>query len=137
MDTFTRNYLIALGVIVLAVAILWFASREGGVGDLNTVLRDDPLVAAYPYTFRARSVKDGVAEMYTPRSAELSAVRFVGMIRPDLAGLTPDAPEMVEAQMELARVQQRAREVVLAQPGIDSVTWVPDERWYEQRGVIP
>lgn len=135
MDRFTRNYLLGLGALVLLGAVWWVASLDYRAGSLSAMLQDDPVVGAYPYAFRVRAVSNGVAEMYTPRSAELPAVRFIGMLYPDLAGLPPDHPEMVGAQQELARVQERARELVLAQSDIDQVRWLPDRGWYEKRGV--
>lgn len=137
MDRFTRNYLVVLGVLVLLGGLYWFASQDREAGALNAVLRADPLVSAYHYPFRVQSVSNGVARMYTPRSAELSAVRFLAIAFPSLEGAAPDDPRMVQAQQELARVQEHARSLVLAQPDVESVRWIPDLDWYERRGVVP
>lgn len=137
MDRFTRNYLIVIGAVVLGVAAAWYAGQDHSSGSLNAMLRQDPTVREYPYAFRVKSVRNGVAEIYTPRSAELSALRFVAILDPELEGLPPDDPRVVAAQKELARVQQHVRELVLADPDIDRVSWVSDRDWYERRGIVP
>ena len=137
MDRFTRQYLVGLGILLAMGIAGWAVSLDFRAAGLNDLLREDPLVADYPYPFRVQSVKNGIAAMYTPRSASMPAVRFLAMLRPDLAGHSPDDPVMVVAQQQLARVQARAKELVIAEPDIDDVRWVPDISWYERRGVTP
>jgi len=136
MDRFTRNYLIGLGVIALLGAAWWLTTLDFRAGELNRILDDDPLVAGYVYQFRVRSVQNGVAEMYTPRSAEVSAMRFLGLVRPELKRLGSEDAEMIAAEQELARVQAHARSLILEQPDVDRVRWVLDRGWYEGRGVV-
>lgn len=137
MDRFARNYVIGLGLVVLAGVAWWLASLDYRARSLNAVLADDPVVAAYAYQFRVRSVEDGVASMYTPRSAAVPVQRFFAVVHPALAGRAPGDPEFVAAEQELARVQAHARSRVLEQPGIREVRWVLDRAWYEQRGIAP
>jgi len=136
MDRFTRNYLIGLGVVALLGAAWWLTTLDFRAGELNRMLDDDPVVAGYLYQFRVRSVQNGVAEMLTPRSAEVSAIRFLGLARPELNRFDSQDPEMIAAEQELARVQARARSLVLDQPDVERVRWVLDRSWYESRGVI-
>lgn len=137
MDEFTRRYARGLAAFVVVGIIGWAVSLDYRAVSLNDLLTDDPLLAAYPYPFRVRAVHDGVAELYTPRSAALPAVRFLGLLQPSLATLAPDDPAMVAAQQQLARVQQHAKAVVEAQSDIDAVRWVDDLAWYERRGIVP
>jgi hypothetical protein len=44
---------------------------------------------------------------------------------------------LIAAEQQLAAVQGRARELLLAQPAIREVRWVLDRDWYLQRGVKP
>jgi len=135
MDRFTRNYLIGLGVLVAAGLLWWLSSLDFLAGNLNGRLQEDPLVAGYAYPFRVRSVDDGIAQVYTPRTASMPATRFLAVIRPELARLAPDHPDVVAAEQRLAEVQARARSVVMEHPDVREVRWVLDRQWYESRGV--
>jgi len=137
VDDFTRRYVRGLVAFLVIGVLGWAVSLDYRAASLNDLLADDPLLAAYPYPFRVRAVHDGVAELYTPRSAALPAVRFLALLQPSLAASAPDDPAMVAAQQQLARVQQHAKALVEAQSDIDAVRWVDDLAWYERRGVVP
>jgi hypothetical protein len=74
VNRFTRNYAIGLGVVVaITIAMGWLLARlDLGASSLDAMLAKDPVVSSYAYPLRARSVEDGVAFMYTPRSAASS-----------------------------------------------------------------
>jgi hypothetical protein len=74
--------------------------------------------------------------MSSPRSTSLPAVRFLGIIKPDLARKSDQDPEMIAAQKELGALQSRVRELVLSRPDIDQVRWQLDEQWYANRGIF-
>ena len=65
----------------------------------------------------------------------MSVLRFLEIIRPDLNVDQPDSPPVIAAQKELARVQYRAREIVMSHPQIDDVRWQLDRQWYLRHGV--
>jgi hypothetical protein len=67
----------------------------------------------------------------------MPAVRFLGIVRPELANRREDDPAVIAAQQHLAAVQGRARDLLLAQPEVDEVQWVLDREWYRQRGIAP
>lgn len=136
MDSFTRNYSIALGVIVVAVLAWWIsASFNPRVGDLNDVLAADPDLSGYPYRFRVVDYADGVAVVSTPRSFDVPAMRFLEIIKPEVAGKAQDDPAMLAAQQELIEHQKRAQALMLGQPDVERVDWRLDVRWLADHGV--
>ena len=67
----------------------------------------------------------------------MPAVRFLGIVRPELANRREDDPAVIAAQQHLAAVQGRARDLLLVQPEVHEVHWVLDRDWYRQRGIAP
>jgi hypothetical protein len=138
MDRFTRNYLIVFGAVVGGLVLWWgIANWQPQVWRLNGLLDDEPTLAAFSYRFRVLELVDGVASVTTPRTAEMPAARFLGILRPELAGRREDDAALIAAERQLAAVQGRARELLLAQPDVREVRWVLDRDWYLQRGVKP
>jgi hypothetical protein len=136
MDSFTRNYSIALGVIVVGLVVWWFsASWNPRVADLNEVLEGDPDLASYVYPFRVVDYEDGVAVLSTPRSFKVPAMRFLEIVKPELAGKAQDDPAMIAAQQELIEHQKRAQTLILGQPEVERVDWRLDVRWLADHGV--
>ncbi|MBV5273318.1 MAG: hypothetical protein JZU52_06640 [Lamprocystis purpurea] len=136
MDRFTRNYSVVLGIIVIAVFVMWMRSTwQPRVWEINQVLESDPAVSDYPYQFRVLSLENGVATISTPRSAAFPAIQFLPIVYPELAGLSDDHPAMVKAQQSLVDHQKRAMEVVEALPDVKSVTWGLDVQWLADHGV--
>jgi hypothetical protein len=136
MDRFTRNYLIILGSIAAIIIIAWLATLSPRVWELNGLLEDDPQLSAYPYRFEVLSLDNGVATLTTPRSPQVPAVRFLGILYPQLANRRDNDPDVIAAQKELAEHQGRAKELILAQPDVDRVQWQIDTAWYAEHGVV-
>jgi hypothetical protein len=136
MDRFTRNYLIILGTIVAIVLIAWLASLNPRVWELNDLLEEDPQLSRYPYQFEVLSLDNGVATLTTPRSPQVPAVRFLGILYPQLANKQANNPDVIAAQKELADHQARAKELILAQPDVSRVRWQIDRTWYTEHGVM-
>jgi hypothetical protein len=136
MDSFTRNYSIALGVIVVAALAWWIStSFNPRVGELNDVLAADQDLSSYPYRFRVVDYDDGVVVLSTPRSFDVPAMRFLEIIKPELAGKAQDDPSMLAAQQELIEHQKRAQGLMLGQAEVDRVDWELDVRWLADHGV--
>ena len=136
MDSFTRNYSIGLAAVALALLGLWLYSIwTPRVWEINAQLEADPVVAAYPYRFRVRSLSDGVAVLSTPRSFELPAFSFLPILYPELVNLAQDDPRMIAAQQRLIDAQKRALGLVQSQPDVRSVRWELDVRWLADHGV--
>jgi hypothetical protein len=136
MDRFTRNYSLLLGAILIAVLFFWAKSTwKPEVWNLGEVLTSDPQLADYPYQFRLRDFRDGVAVISTPRSPDFPAYSFLQVIHPKLAGKAQDDPEMIAAQQDLIDHQKRAMGLMLAQPGVKSVDWELDVKWLADHGI--
>ncbi|WP_295449316.1 hypothetical protein [uncultured Thiodictyon sp.] len=138
MDRFTRNYSLGLGLIVLAALALWGHSTwQPRVWEINQLLVADPLVANYPYQFRAVSMDNGVVTLLTPRSSAVPAYQFVQIIHPELAGKAQDDPGMIKAQADLVNSQRRVMDLVGALPDVKKIAWTLDLRWLADHGVQP
>lgn len=136
MDSFTRNYSIGLAALALALIGLWiYSSWSPRVGELNALLEAQPAIADYPYPFRVRSLKDGVATISTPRSFEIPAVRFLAILHPELANAAQDDPRMIAAQQRLIDAQKLAMVLIGAQPDVQRVSWELDVRWLADHGI--
>ncbi|EXJ14369.1 hypothetical protein [Imhoffiella purpurea] len=136
MDRFTRNYSIALAVLVgLALVFGIKSTWQPKAWNLDKILTSDEILADYPYQFRLRSLENGVATISTPRSFDIPAMRFLEIIHPNLAGLAQDDPKMVAAQQELIDHQKRAMGLMLAQPQVQTVDWELDTQWLADHGV--
>jgi hypothetical protein len=136
MDRFTRNYVIILGAVVTLIGIAWLASLNPRVWELNELLEQDPPLRAYPYRFEVLSLDGGTATLTTPRSSQVPAVRFLGIIYPQLANRQENDPDVIDAQKALAEHQARAKELVLSQPDVSRVQWQIDTAWYASHGIM-
>ncbi len=138
MDSFTRNYSILLGAIVFGLLAWWLSSIwQPRVWEINEGLESDPELSAYVYQFRVVDLDNGVAILSTPRSFDVPAMRFLEIVRPDLAGKAQDDPAMIAAQQDLIDHQKRAQGLVMAQPDVRRVDWRLDVKWLADHGVYP
>jgi hypothetical protein len=136
MDKFTRNYSLLLGLILVVALGFWIKSAwQPRVWELNDLLKSDATLADYPYQFRLRSLKDGVAILSTPRNRDVPAYRFLQIIHPELAGKDQNDPAMVKAQQGLIKHQKHAQVLMLGQPDVERVDWVLDVKWLADHGV--
>jgi hypothetical protein len=135
MDQFTRRYLFILGTVAVAVSIFWVSNLDSRVGALNDILEADKQLASYPYQFRVISLDKSVANMTSPRSAQMSAIQGLRVMFPQLEGKSAVSPEMIEAQKRLANMQSRAAGLIKAEEDVRSVRWKLDERWLSRNGV--
>jgi hypothetical protein len=135
LDRGTRIYMVILLLVVLG--LLFMALYEAPeVRHLNTLLEEDAELASFPYQFRVVAVRNGIATMHTPRSADVPVVRVIGILYPHLAGRSADSPDFRKAQLELARIQKRAKQIVISDPTIKRVHWTLDRDWLSGHGVI-
>ena len=134
MDQFTRRYLYILTAVAVAALLLWFSGRDAQVGALNDLLAADEQIASFPYQFRGLCLANGGAEMTSPRSARMSAIRSLRIMFPELQDKSAVSPEMMAAQERLANVQSRAAALVQAQEDVQRVQWTLDERWLSRHG---
>jgi len=133
MDRFTRNYSIVLAVLVIAL-FAWAFHENPEISNLNRLLEADQELASYPYSFRVLELENGTAILGSPRSVEFPVYRALGVLFPHLAGHSPGDPELMKAQQKLARMQQKARAIVMKSPGVRHVEWRLDKNWLTMRG---
>ncbi|MBL3601096.1 MAG: glutamate-ammonia-ligase adenylyltransferase [gamma proteobacterium endosymbiont of Lamellibrachia anaximandri] len=135
MDRGTRNYAIGLGIFVLGLLVL-FLYEDPKASDLNDLLEEDAEISAFPYAFRVLRISNGIAVMSSPRSTEVPVARVLGILFPRVAGKSPASAEFQKVQKNLAKVQTKARDLVVADPEIKRVHWELDRAWLSGHGVI-
>lgn len=138
MDSFTRNYSILLGAILLGLLAWWLSSIwQPRVWEINEMLESDPKLSAYAYQFRVVDFDNGLAILSTPRSFDMPALRFLEIVQPGLTGKAQDDPAMIAAQQDLIAHQKRAQGLVQALPDVQRVDWRLDVKWLADHGVHP
>ncbi len=135
LDNFTRKYLYGLATLAVIAFVLWLSSLDFRVSEINDLLEADAELAAYPYPFRVMSLEDGVAQVSSPRSAQLSAIQSLRVMFPELQQKDAVSDEMMAAQEALASMQARAGQLVKSQTDVNSIRWVLDKQWLSSHGV--
>jgi len=135
LDNFTRKYLYGLAGLALVAFVLWLSSLDFRVSEINELLEADAELAAYPFPFRVISLEDGVAQVSSPRSAQLSAIQSLRVMFPALQQQDAVSDEMMAAQEALARVQSHAAKLVKSQEDVSRIRWVLDKQWLAGHGV--
>jgi hypothetical protein len=136
LDRGTKIYAGVLGGILLIGIVAWLFSLDFRLGEIDEMLQQDSEIGAYAYKFRALEISGKTAVMSSPRSTSTPAVRFLAMIKPNLANKSEQDPEVIAAQKELGALQSKVRELVLRRPDIDNVRWRLDKEWYANRGIV-
>jgi hypothetical protein len=128
---------ITLVVIALIALLLVFYGRNlvPRIWEMNAMLREDPVLAAYPYEFRVVNFLNGIAAVTRPYTDALGPKLFLTHIQPALAGLGSDDPAMHSAEQALKEHEYRAIQLLLDQPDVDSVIWYLDQAWYTRNKV--
>jgi hypothetical protein len=127
-----------LVVIALLVALDWAIRRpDAQTRGLNEILEAQASVQLknYPYTFHVLRVEGDTAVMSTPRNFDSPAFRMLGVLYPDINVKDANNPAFVAVQQLLGKVQDEAKDIVLAQPGIRNIRWELDRDWLRQRGI--
>jgi len=128
-------------ILIFAVAAYvldWFIQRpDSRTRELNDAIATEASDALkqYPYSFHVLRVEGKKAVMATPRSSQVSVGKAISIIYPDINVLNTDDPAFIQAQKELAGLQFEAKDIVLRQPGIETVVWEIDRRWLGSHGV--
>jgi hypothetical protein len=129
-----RVALAAIAVIVLLL-LLYGGNLTPRVWQMNAMLRDDPVLAAYPYEFRVVNYLNGTASLTRPYTDASGPMVFLAKINPALAGLGSDDPAIRSAERTLKEHEYRAIGLLLDQPDVDSVNWWLDRAWYTRNNV--
>ncbi|CAA0121223.1 Uncharacterised protein [Halioglobus japonicus] len=135
LDDFTKRYLVGLLVIAVLGFAWWFSGWDRRIGQLNAILEADEELSAYPYQFKVLSLEDGVAEISSPRSAEVPVIKFLRIVFPQLRDSSVTDESVMAAQDELVTVQSRAGKLVSDEEDVKSIRWSLDRQWYESQGM--
>jgi Cu/Ag efflux protein CusF len=73
--------------------------------------------------------------MSSPRSAQVSVLKFLSIVKPELRNMDSDSPEVIAAQKELAKLQSKAKKIILMQADVNQVVWRIDKSWFASYGV--
>jgi len=125
-------FLITLATVLLAY---WALNYDPRVSELNDLLSQETELSRYPYQFKVIELDKGTAVMSSPRSPQVSVLKFLSIIKPELRRKNPDSPEVIAAQKELAHHQQKAKKMVLSQPDVNQVRWELDKGWFAGYGI--
>ncbi|MEM6604911.1 MAG: hypothetical protein AAF671_04070 [Pseudomonadota bacterium] len=135
-DRFAKIYLAVLLTLISLGLLYYWLSRDEQVAALNSELNANPQLHAYAFRFKVIEIVDRVAVVSSPLQPGLSVVHFVRAVYPTLQAAPIDDPGVMAAQMELSSMQQLAEDLLLSNPGIDTVRWQLDELWYKHNGVF-
>ena len=135
LDRFTRIYLVALSIVAVAGIAWWLSTWDSRVSQMNKTLATDVELASYPYQFRVLSLENGIAEISSPRSAEVPVIQFLRIINPEFKNNSVTDEPVMTAQDKLARLQARAGKLVSEMDEVDSIRWTIDRKWYASNGV--
>jgi hypothetical protein len=135
LDRFTRTYLVVLTVIAVAGIAWWLSTWDSRLSQMNKILASDAQLAGYPYQFKVISLENGVAEISSPRSAEVPVIQFLRIIHPEFNNSSVVDESVMAAQDELARMQSHAGKLVSDMDEVDSIRWTIDRKWYASNGV--
>ncbi|MCG2577993.1 hypothetical protein LZ012_13435 [Dechloromonas sp. XY25] len=125
-------------VVVLLAALDWAIQRpDPRTRELNGALeaQASPKLRDYPYQFHVLRVEGDTAVMATPRNFDVPAFRMLGVLYPDINVKDANNPAFIAVERLLGQVQDEARNIVLAQPGISQVRWELDRAWLHRKGI--
>lgn len=124
--------------IALLVAIDWAIQRpDPRTRELNRALatQASQKLRDYPYPFHVIRVEGDTAVMGTPRNFDVPAFRMLGVLYPDINVKDANNPAFIAVERLLGQVQDEAKDIVLAQPGIKQVRWELDRNWLQRKGI--
>ena len=125
-------------VLILLIALDWAIQRPDPLTrELNRALASEASqkLKDYPYQFRVLRVEGTTAVLTTPRNFDVPAFRMLGVLYPDINVKDANNPAFIAVEHLLGQVQDEARDIVLAQPGIEQVRWELDKPWLHRKGI--
>ena len=125
-------------VLILLIALDWAIQRPDPLTrELNRALASEASqkLKDYPYQFRVLRVEGTTAVLTTPRNCDVPGLRMLGVLCPDVNVKDANNPAFIAVEHLLGQVQDEARDIVLAQPGIEQVRWELDKPWLHRKGI--
>ncbi|WP_150430040.1 hypothetical protein [Dechloromonas sp. CZR5] len=127
-----------LVVLALLAAVDWAIQRpDPRTRELNRMIETQASqkLREYPYQFHVIRVEGDTAVMSTPRNFDVPAFRMLGVLYPDINVKDHNNPAFIAVERLLGQVQDEAKDIVLAQPGIRQVRWELDKNWLQRKGI--
>ncbi|MCK5662817.1 MAG: hypothetical protein KAI17_04985 [Thiotrichaceae bacterium] len=131
-----KKYRLFIVTLITVLVGYWYVNFDPRVNALNEMLLQDTEIAQYPYQFKVLKLENGTAVLSSPRSSKVSVLKFLSIIKPELPLHNPDNPDVIAAQKEMAKIQQKAKKLVLAQSDIHKITWTLDKAWFADYGIL-
>ena len=125
-------------VVGLLAALDWAIQRpDSRTRELNRAIETQASqkLKDYPYPFKVLRVEGATAVMSTPRNFDAPAFRMLGVLYPDINVKDANNPAFIAVEHLLGQVQDEAKDIVLAQPGIEQVSWELDRAWLHRKGI--
>ena len=122
-------------LLVFLAGLDWFIQApDARSRELSAIIeaQASPKLKAYPYKFRVMKVNGETAIVSTPRNFDVPAFKMLAVLYPDINTKDANNPAFIAVEQLLGQVQDEARAIVLAQPGIKDVSWELDREWLKK-----
>lgn len=127
----------AIVMLIATFFVAWIIYSNMSIIFINNKVLEDAELSSYPYPFRILRKDGNTAIMGSLRSADVPASIALRILFPELKD-TPDNSQVVQhAQKEMARLQARAKDIVLLNSDFSYVRWELDENWFRIQGIKP
>jgi hypothetical protein len=127
----------AVVMLIASFFVAWIVYSNMSIIFINNVVMEDAELNDYPYPFRILRKEGDIAIMGTLRSTEIPAPTALKILFPELKGTPDNGKVMQHAQMKMARLQAKAKEIVLSNSEFESVNWELDENWFRLHDIKP
>ena len=124
-------------MLIASFFVAWIVYSNMSIIFINNTVLEDQELGEYPYPFRILKKDSDTAVMGTLRSADLPASVALKLLFPDLRDDADNSKAMQYAQKEMARLQAKAKSIVLSNSEFKHVRWEIDENWFRVQGIKP
>ncbi len=124
-------------MLIASFFVAWIVYSNMSIIFINNIVMEDKELNAYPYPFRILRKEGNTAIMGSLRSTEIPVSTALKILFPELKDTTDNDNEIQQAQKQMARLQAKAKDIVLRNSDFDSVNWELDENWFRLHGIKP
>ncbi|WP_250654978.1 hypothetical protein [Alkalimarinus coralli] len=124
-------------MLIASFFVAWIVYSNMSIIFINNIVLEDKELGEYPYPFRILRKDANTAVMGTLRSADVPASIALRLLFPELENSADNSKQMQYAQKEMARLQAKAKSIVLSNSGFENVRWEIDENWFRVQGIKP
>ena len=127
----------AIVMLIASFFVGWIVYSNMYILWVNNQVLDDVELSSYPYPFRILRRDGDVAVMGSLRSPEVTAATALRILFTELKNKPDNGNTMQRAQQEMARLQVKAKNIVLSSSDFEAVRWELDENWFRLQGIKP